>query len=77
MEKIIKKIRQLRRNYQERVSAYRKTLQESLEKECLDNGGHFWWPWQEKIVYSIGGEILHTHTRHCQACWRTEYKKEQ
>ena len=57
-----------------------RTTKEKLQKEteslCLSLGGHEFWPWQEKIAYSIGGDMLYSHIRVCAYCGRKEYKKD-
>ena len=72
-------IRNMKKAYRKRLSGVQTSLIKELEKWCEMLGGHYWYDWQEPRTaenLSVGGHVMHTHTRVCRACDKREYKGE-
>jgi len=59
------------------LSDFLKSQSKRLTALCLHLGGHEWSDWFEYTSYSIGGHLLHTHSRVCMACDKKEWKTEE
>lgn len=73
-EEIIQK----RRENEEKVISFRKTLNESLYSLCEKSTGHDWWgEWKDTSWFDVGGEFHRQLSRKCHLCGKTETKKEE
>jgi hypothetical protein len=70
-EKTIKRIRKLKQENRDLVCELRRHLEENLYNFCETLGGHFFWDWQEEVVYMLFGTKTYKRRR-CWACDKVE-----
>lgn len=66
-----------RKRFREDWVNFKNLKRNELESICGNLTGHKFWDWILSPLYSVGGDILHTHHRVCRLCMRKEYKTEK
>lgn len=72
----IKKINKLRKKRTEKISIYKRELDEEIFAFCQENGGHFFNKWTSNYVEYLSG-YRKEFSRICWYCHCVEYKKEE
>lgn len=70
-EEIIQK----RKENEERIISFRKSLNESLYNICEKSTGHDWFDWVDSSFYNVGGDYIEQVSRECKLCRKRETKK--
>jgi hypothetical protein len=69
-----KDILKLYKDVQEKVSAYRKKIENELYLLCEQNTGHEYWDWRDTSYISVGGDFVKSEERRCRLCGKHEYR---